>query len=101
MPPFSRVGISAQMSRSRWSGGSAQAEAMTGWGGPIIMGVRDQREASLAVGLVYDPLYLEHDTGSHPENASRLTAILSLLEGAGLLDRLQPIEARDATVEEV
>ena len=30
------------------------------------------------VGLVYDPLYLEHDTGGHPENAKRLRAIIAL-----------------------
>ena len=74
---------------------------MAPWGGPIIMGLRDPREVPLAVGLVYDPLYLEHDTGSHPENASRLTAILSLLRESGLAARLKPIEARDATVDEL
>ncbi len=55
----------------------------------------------MAVGLVFDLLYLEHNTGSHPENASRLTAILALLESAGLMARLKPVEARDAAVEEL
>jgi acetoin utilization deacetylase AcuC-like enzyme len=30
--------------------------------------------------LYYDPIFLEHDTGSHPENADRLRAVLQLLE---------------------
>jgi acetoin utilization deacetylase AcuC-like enzyme len=54
-----------------------------------------------AVGLVYDPLYLEHDTGHHPENAIRLQAVTSHLEESGLLARLRSLPARDATVDEV
>ena len=30
---------------------------------------------------IYDPIYLEHDQPSHPENARRLKRILSTLEG--------------------
>jgi acetoin utilization deacetylase AcuC-like enzyme len=54
-----------------------------------------------AVGLVYDPLYLEHDTGHHPENAIRLQAVTSHLEESGLLARLRSLPARDATVDEI
>jgi acetoin utilization deacetylase AcuC-like enzyme len=54
-----------------------------------------------AVGLVYDPLYLEHDTGHHPENAIRLQAVTSHLEESGLLARLRSVPARDATVDEI
>jgi len=58
---------------------------------------------------VYDPLYLQHDwpeaakdSGTlHPENAARLQHIMQHLREAGILERLQPLEARDATVEEV
>ena len=32
------------------------------------------------VGYVYDPIYLEHNTGQHVENAGRLEAIISHLE---------------------
>jgi acetoin utilization deacetylase AcuC-like enzyme len=53
------------------------------------------------VGLVYDPLYLWHDTGAHPESALRLTSIMHVLTEAGLIARLVPLAARDATVEEV
>ncbi len=53
------------------------------------------------VGLLYDPLYLWHDTGAHPENALRLSAIIYLLTEAGLTSQLVPLSARDATVEEI
>ena len=47
------------------------------------------------VGLVYDPLYLWHDTGAHPESALRLTAIMHVLTEAGLISHLVP--SRPAT----
>ena len=50
---------------------------------------------------VYDHLYLEHDTGQHPENARRLTAIMQNLEKSGLLNALTQVEARDATQAEL
>ena len=34
----------------------------------------------MAVHLIYDPRYLKHDTGSHPENARRLEAILHAID---------------------
>ena len=49
------------------------------------------------VGLVYDPIYLEHETGAHPENPDRMRATMALLEESGLLARLARINARDAT----
>jgi acetoin utilization deacetylase AcuC-like enzyme len=45
----------------------------------------------MKVGLVYDSLYLNHDTGRHVEKASRLTATV------GLLERLAVIAPRAAT----
>ena len=50
-----------------------------------------------AVGFVYDPVFLEHDTGTHVENAARMTATVDLLESSGLLTRLQRIDVRAAT----
>lgn len=55
----------------------------------------------MKVGLVYDPIYLEHDTGTHPENAGRLQAVMELLEKEGLLSRLKMLAPRKATLEEV
>jgi len=50
---------------------------------------------------VYDPIYLEHDLPSHPENARRLKRILSTLEDEGVLPRLHPLKPRLATIEEL
>jgi len=55
----------------------------------------------MKVGLVYDPIYLKHDTGQHPENASRLVAIVSHLERTGLKKQLKSIKPRPATIEEL
>ena len=33
--------------------------------------------------LYYDPIYLEHDTGGHPEKADRLRCIVKHLAGTG------------------
>ena len=44
-------------------------------------------------GIVYNDIYLQHDTGPHhPETSQRLTAILEALETAGRLDQLVHIE---------
>ena len=53
------------------------------------------------LGLIYDPLYLWHDTGAHPESALRLTAIMHVLTEGGLTSHLIPLLARDATFDEV
>ncbi len=53
------------------------------------------------VGYVYDPVYLKHDTGYHPENAQRLEAIMAHLKETGLLKQIAPIKPRSATVEEL
>jgi len=50
---------------------------------------------------VYDPIYLEHDLPSHPENAGRLRHILDLLEKKGMSARLTLLQPRPATEEEV
>jgi len=55
----------------------------------------------MSVGFVYDPVFLEHETGTHPENPDRLRATMALLEEAGLVERLRRIEARDATPDEL
>ncbi|MEM7625264.1 MAG: histone deacetylase [Planctomycetota bacterium] len=43
----------------------------------------------MSTGLIYDPRFLEHDTGpGHPERPDRLRAIVQRLEADGLWDRL-------------
>jgi len=53
------------------------------------------------VGYVFDPIYLQHDTGYHVENASRLTSTMNYLEKTGLLSELVSVKARAATVSEI
>lgn len=36
----------------------------------------------------YDPVFLEHDTGSHPENSERLRAVIARLKNGAVLDRM-------------
>ena len=55
----------------------------------------------MSIGFVYDPVYLRHDTGDHPENGARLQAIMLHLEQTGLTEELVPIEPRPASTEEL
>ena len=55
----------------------------------------------MKIGLVYDPIYLEHDTGSHPENSRRLVAVMSHLEETGAKEKVVLLTPRPATIEEL
>ncbi|MFH1662345.1 MAG: histone deacetylase [Chloroflexota bacterium] len=55
----------------------------------------------MKVGFVYDPVYLKHDTGKHPENANRLLAIMRYLERTGPWQQLVSIKPKAATIEEL
>ncbi len=55
----------------------------------------------MKVGLVYDPIYLEHDTGNHVENSQRLVAMVAHLEQTGAKERLTLLSPRRASVEEI
>ncbi len=46
------------------------------------------------MGLVYEPIYLAHDTGDHVESPSRLRHILAELERRGLRQRLAPVPSQ-------
>lgn len=50
----------------------------------------------MPVGLVFHPLYLEHDTGDHPESAKRLVATMNHLTNTGLIHSLTGIPAEKA-----
>ena len=52
------------------------------------------------MGLVYDPIYLEHDTGSHPENFRRLEYILEALDDYGIRDKMVEIGPQTASVDQ-
>jgi acetoin utilization deacetylase AcuC-like enzyme len=55
----------------------------------------------MRVGWVYDPRYLEHDTGRHPENAKRLEAIVEHIQGIGLFETTRRIAGEPATRRDV
>jgi acetoin utilization deacetylase AcuC-like enzyme len=55
----------------------------------------------MKAGLLYDPIYLKHDTGEHVENAGRLEAIIAYLEETGLSKQLAPLKPRAASAEEL
>ena len=41
----------------------------------------------MAIHLIYDPAFLKHDTGVHPENSLRLEAILRAIKQDETLSR--------------
>jgi acetoin utilization deacetylase AcuC-like enzyme len=51
--------------------------------------------------LLTDRLYLDHHAPGHVESPERVLAILEHFQKRGLLSRLQPLAARDATLEEL
>ena len=53
------------------------------------------------VGFVYDDVFLQHETGSHPERAERMTWTMALLQESGLLAGLSAIPARAAKADEL
>jgi acetoin utilization deacetylase AcuC-like enzyme len=55
----------------------------------------------MKAGLVYEPIYLEHDTGDHVENYRRLVDAMSHLEEAGIKEKLISLPARVASLEEL
>ena len=51
--------------------------------------------------LYYDPLFLEHQTGSHPERPERLIQVMRHLERTGLDRRCRRFAWQPATQEEL
>jgi acetoin utilization deacetylase AcuC-like enzyme len=57
-------------------------------------------ETGVGTGLIYDAIYLKHDTGAgHPERPERLTAILDRLEQKGVLQHLARLKPAPASLE--
>ena len=55
----------------------------------------------MAVSLIYDPAYLKHNTGRHPETAERLEVILESLEASGLEKRIRHVRPVAAALEDI
>jgi acetoin utilization deacetylase AcuC-like enzyme len=58
-------------------------------------------DAGMKVGLVYDPIYLEHDTGDHVENSQRLVAAMVYLKETGIEEKLTCLPSRPALLKEL
>jgi acetoin utilization deacetylase AcuC-like enzyme len=52
-------------------------------------------------GLVYSPVYLKHDTGSHPECPARLTAIINSIKKYEIKNHLTNLTPTPATFEQI
>tara|TARA_B100000902_G_C27237481_1_gene878231 strand:- start:231 stop:1178 length:948 start_codon:yes stop_codon:yes gene_type:complete len=55
----------------------------------------------MKTGLYTNPIFLEHNTGQHPENANRLRAILDKLESDKLMGKFKVEAGRTATSAEI
>lgn len=55
----------------------------------------------MKAGLVYDPIYLEHDTGDHVENSRRLVDAMSYLKETGIKEKLTCLPPRLASLGEL
>ena len=55
----------------------------------------------MKTGYFSDPIFLQHDTGGHPENAGRLEAVREKLESNNSLTRFEQRSSRPATEEEI
>ncbi|MDG2220730.1 MAG: histone deacetylase, partial [Rubripirellula sp.] len=49
----------------------------------------------------YDPVFLEHDTGNHPENAGRLREVIKHLDQHSMLDAMKQPQWEAATLEQL
>ncbi len=53
----------------------------------------------IRTGIVYHSIYLQHETGGHPERKERLTAILDKIRSEGI--KVELITPKQATLEQV
>jgi acetoin utilization deacetylase AcuC-like enzyme len=55
----------------------------------------------MAVGIVYDPIYLEHGVRGHVENATRLIEVMSMIDKSGLREQVACLSPRKASIDEI
>jgi len=51
--------------------------------------------------LIYDDIYLNHETGEHPENKRRVLSIMGALRRLGLMDSIELRKPRKAELKEI
>jgi acetoin utilization deacetylase AcuC-like enzyme len=82
-----------------WSDESQAAALGTAWSGKE-KGNLDARKQAPKTGLLYDGIFLRHQTGTgHPEKPQRLTAIIQRLKENGLLSQLTALAPAPASPE--
>jgi acetoin utilization deacetylase AcuC-like enzyme len=69
--------------------------------GTIFLNVGNGGVFLLKTGLIYDPAYLNHNTGGHPESGNRVAYAYSILNETGMLEKLVAIKPRPASMEEI
>jgi len=55
----------------------------------------------MKTGIVYDPIFLNHNQPGHPENANRLRSIINELTEKKLLEKIEQVKSRVAEVDEI
>ena len=55
----------------------------------------------MTVGVVYDPIYLEHGVRGHVENATRLIEVMSVLNGSSIHDKLVFLSPQQASIDDI
>src|SRR6266567_297633 len=67
-----------------------------------VLTVRSSIIVPMTTALAYDPAYLKHETGHHPENPQRLKVIISALQrDESLWTRLQHLRPRQVTDDDI
>ncbi len=62
---------------------------------------RSDAHSASSLGIIFDERFLLHDTGAHLENPRRLKTVMDLLSDGGLLDNVDMIKPRPATLDEI
>lgn len=55
----------------------------------------------MEVALLYEPVFLQHETGTHPERKERLMAVMDALEEGGFLQEIKRLQPQAATREQL
>ena len=72
------------------------------WAPLGVLTVRSSIIVAMTTALVYDPAFLQHETGHHPENPERLKVIISALKQDGALwAKLQHLAPRQVSDEDI
>ncbi|HYG77998.1 MAG TPA: histone deacetylase [Planctomycetota bacterium] len=70
--------------------------------GVAVAALAEEKPMAQKTALISDAIYKDHDTGGgHPERPARYDAVIGALKKAGLEEKLEKIDPRDATEAEI